>query len=88
MFLAEEHFLFHAGLQDRSGMQFYFTRQQPTHLAGILSLGYPITPDLVVPPGADNFTVQAICSAACLERVKYFDNSTTFHPACYIFPSP
>ena len=57
------------GLTDRSGMQFYFTHQRPTHLAGGISLGYPVTPDLVVPPGAANFTVQAVCSAACLEKV-------------------
>ena len=55
---------------DRSGMEFFYSRQVPTHLAGGISLGYPVLPDLVVPPGADNFVVQAICSAECLERVS------------------
>ena len=54
---------------DRSGMEFFFSRQSPMHLAGGISLGYPVSPDLVVPPGADSFIVQAICSAECLEKV-------------------
>ena len=67
--MAVEDFDVLLGLTDGSGMQFFYTKQRPTHLAGGLSLGYPVSPDLVVPPGAVNFTVQAICSAACLEKV-------------------
>lgn len=57
------------GLTDSSGLQFFYSKQPPSHMAGGLSFGYPITPDLVIPPGAVNFTIPAICSAACLERV-------------------
>ena len=61
---------------DRSGMEFFYSRQIPTHLAGGISLGYPVLPNLVVPPGANNFVVQAICSAECLERVSELHSSS------------
>ena len=58
------------GIVDSSGLEFFYTTKEPEHRAGVLFLGLPISPVLVLPPGQDEFVVTAECSFDCLDQVS------------------
>ena len=46
--------------------------------AGILMVGHAVTPGMVIPPGADNYTVSGYCSGSCTQQVT-MDTCITFY---------
>ena len=58
------------GIVDSSGLQFFYTTEEPEHRAGVLFMGVAVSPVLVVPPGQDQFAVTGECSFDCLDRVS------------------
>ena len=61
-----------AGVFDSSGMKFYYTRQRPMHVAGVLHVEFNTFPylTLVVPPNAEEFNITATCPSRCHDDVS------------------
>ena len=57
------------GVYDSSGIVFSYTATRPENIAGILTVGSTVNYQLLIPPNANNFTVSALCSADCTQRV-------------------
>lgn len=57
------------GVYDSSGITFSYTATRPENIAGILTVGSTVNYQLLIPPNANNFTVSALCSADCTQRV-------------------
>ena len=58
-----------AGIVDNSGMEFFYTNEAPENRAGLLVLGQQSLNTLIIPPGADNFVVNALTPQQCTEKV-------------------
>ncbi len=58
-----------AGAVDNSGMEFFYTNEAPENRAGLLVLGQLSFSSLIIPPGADNFVVNALTPQQCTEKV-------------------
>ena len=61
-----------SGVFDSSGMRFYYTRQRPVHVAGVMTVEFNTFPylTLVVPPNAEEFNVTATCPSRCHDNVN------------------
>ena len=59
-----------AGMVDNSGMEFFYTNEAPENRAGLLVLGQQSLNTLIIPPGADNFVVNALTPQQCTEKVR------------------
>ena len=57
------------GIVDSSGMEFFYTRQKPRHLAGTLSVSVGVVPVMIIPPNAEKFSYTTTCSSSCTNRV-------------------
>ena len=57
------------GIVDSSGMEFFYTKQKPKHLAGTLTVSIGVIPTLIIPPNADDFTVRTTCASSCTDQV-------------------
>ena len=57
------------GVYDSSGIVFSYTATRPENIAGILTVGSTVNYQLLIPPNANNYTVSALCSADCTQRV-------------------
>ena len=58
------------GVYDNSGLEFFFTNEPPEKRAGLLTLGQIPSSNLIIPPNADNFVVNAMCSEECTTEVS------------------
>lgn len=58
------------GVLDNSGMRFLYTSTPPRHRAGALAVAAPVSPDIIIPPGAGNFTISSFCSRNCTQAVS------------------
>ena len=61
----------HSDVVDSSGMRFFYVNTPREHDAGVLYVGHSVVPIMIIPPGADNYTISGICGAQCTERVCY-----------------
>ena len=50
-------------------MRLSYTNTPREHDAGILEIGYAVSPIMVVPPNAKNFTIGSIVTADCTSEV-------------------
>ena len=57
------------GIVDSSGMEFFYTRQKPKHLAGTIGMSLGTSPVMVIPPNSENFTYTTTCSSSCTNKV-------------------
>ena len=62
---------FLAGTIDSSGMRIWYTDTPREHEAGILEVGYSVTPVMIVPPNTKNFTITGLVDDECTNRVSY-----------------
>ena len=58
------------GITDNSGMEFFYTKQKPKHLAGTLTVSFGAIPALIIPPNAEDFTVRTTCASSCTNAVN------------------
>ena len=61
---------FVSGIVDSSGLQFFYTTEEPEQRAGVLYVGMRVSPVLIIPPGQDRFVVAGECSFECLDQVS------------------
>lgn len=73
------------GQIDNSGIEISYTLTPPKHEAATLAVGTTTVPALIIPPNADNFTVYALCSSTCLDRVRIFVCCAMIHNYLYSF---
>ena len=67
------HTIFNSvGVLDSSGIEFTYTREPQKHRAGVLSSGYIVHSDMIIPPGRDDYTITGICPGQCTERVRVY----------------
>ena len=59
----------YTGVIDNSGMRIYYTTEPSEFNAGSIALGHIVTPNMIVPPGVERFTIAGICSADCTQQV-------------------
>ena len=63
-------FFYHTtGVFDSSGMRFFYTSTRRQHDAGMVGLGHYVTPDMLIPPGAINYTISGLCTSTCTKKV-------------------
>ena len=62
--------LHYTGVEDSSGMEFFYSYIPPVHEAGVLPLGHSVTPGMIIPPKTDNYVIEGICPGRCTERVS------------------
>ena len=58
-------------------MKYYYTRQRPIHVAGVMTVEFNTFPyiTLVVPPNAEEFNITASCPTRCHNEVRsYFED--------------
>ena len=60
-----------AGTIDSSGMRFWYTDTPREHEAAILNVGYYVTPLMVIPPNAKNFTITGFVNEECTNQVRH-----------------
>ena len=60
-----------SGVVDSSGMEFFYTTQEPVHRAGVLSMGSAVNPIMLIPPQQEELIISGFCSASCLDRVSF-----------------
>lgn len=63
-------FLKNIGVIDSSGIRFHYSSIPREHNAGILAVGHFVTPYMVIPPGAPNYTIGAVCTGSCTKQVS------------------
>ena len=56
-----------AGMVDNSGLEFFYVSEEPENRAAFLSIS---SSNLVIPPKADNFVVNALCPSECTKKVS------------------
>ena len=61
-----------AGMVDNSGLEFFYVNEEPENRAGLLTLGQRASTNLVIPPKADNFVVNALCPGQCTDKVSIY----------------
>ena len=59
------------GVVDNSGLEFFYSNEEPLYRAGLLTLGHASTSSLIIPPGADNYVVNGYCPGTCTDRVSF-----------------
>ena len=62
--------LYNIGVIDSSGMRIWYTSSPREYDAGILTVGYSVTPHMVVPPNDKNFTITGFVHEECTNRVN------------------
>ena len=63
--------VFYSGTIDSSGMRIWYTDTPREHEAGIMQIGHSVTPLMVIPPNAKNFTVTGLVNDQCTNQVRY-----------------
>lgn len=66
-------FIYHyfiSGIIDSSGYEFTYTADPPVHEAGILTVGYPVSPFMIIPPNVPSFNVTGTCISDCTNSVS------------------
>ncbi|KAL5500626.1 hypothetical protein EMCRGX_G012217 [Ephydatia muelleri] len=54
-----------SGVRDSSGFLITYTSIAPTYEAGVLTLGYSVSPLMIIPPRDPSFTVYGTCDSTC-----------------------
>ena len=59
------------GIIDESGITFYYTEtaEKVKHLAGVMAVGHHITPNMLIPPQLDKYSIAGLCSGDCTKKV-------------------
>lgn len=66
----------HVGVVDNSGLRFYYSTTPRQYNAGLLEIGHNIHPTMIIPPGAEQYTILGFCYTACTDQVIHcFINS-------------
>ena len=73
------------GVTDSSGMRIWYTSSPREYDAGMLAVGYSVTPHMVVPPNAKNFTITGFVHEECTNRVSLIINHTFHGYSLYLF---
>lgn len=60
----------YVGRIDSSGIKLSYSLTPSKYQAASLSIGSTALPALIIPPNADNFTYDALCSSTCLDKVS------------------
>ena len=57
---------------DQSGITFYYTQtaEKVKHLAGIMAVGHHITPNMLIPPQLEKYSIAGFCSDDCTKKVS------------------
>ena len=58
-------------------MKFYYIDTPRQYDAGIMEIGHFVSPLMIIPPKAENYTVYGFCSPSCTQ-VKYINTSISF----------
>ena len=56
---------------DSSGMRLYYVEEPRQFDSSMMSVGYVVRPQMVIPPHVDQFTVYGYCSLKCTAAVSY-----------------
>ena len=59
-----------AGMVDNSGLEFFYVNEEPEKRAAFFSIGQISSNNMVIPPKADNFVVNALCPSECTKKVS------------------
>ncbi len=59
---------------DSSGLSFFYTGTQRMFDAGVLFMGHVVTRTMIIPPGAEEYTVLGQCSSECTQAQVYGDS--------------
>ena len=56
---------------DQSGITFYYTQmaKKVMHLAGIMAIGHHVTPNMLMPPQLEKYSIAGLCSDYCTKKV-------------------
>lgn len=57
------------GVVDSSGFVFTYIDTPRQYDAGILFFGHGVSPSMIIPPNAHNFTTMGLCSDPCTRKV-------------------
>ncbi len=80
---------------DSSGVEFFYTSNATKHRAGVLGVGDSVTPYMVIPPKANEFTIYGMCPSECTQRVSVFNSERPLRrqlrvlslPSCAVLPT-
>ncbi len=58
---------------DESGIAFHYTEaaEKVKHLAGVMTVGHHVSPNMLIPPQLDKYTIAGLCSGDCTKKVIY-----------------
>ena len=77
------------GTMDSSGMRFWYTSTPREHDTGIMTVGYDVSPFMVIPPNAPNFTVTGFMDSQCTQKVNMivgiFLRCNRYYSICLLF---
>ena len=59
-----------AGMVDNSGLEFFYVSEEPANRAGLLTFGQQAASNMMIPPQASNYVVNAICPEQCSQEVR------------------
>ena len=59
-----------AGMIDNSGLEFFYVNEEPTNRAGLLTFGHQAASNMMIPPHANNYVVNAVCPEQCTKEVR------------------
>eukprot|EP00731_Ephydatia_muelleri_P011383 Em0006g277a len=71
-----------SGVRDSSGFLITYTSIAPTYEAGVLTLGYSVSPLMIIPPRDPSFTVYGTCDSTCTTA----GGESTYDEMCLSFP--
>ena len=61
-----------SGLVDNSGLEFFYIDKEPENRAGLLTIAQLPFSNLIIPPKADNFVINALCPSKCTKKVSIY----------------
>lgn len=62
----------YTGVEDSSGMEFFYSNTPPAHEAAVLPLGHTVTPTMIIPPNTENYVIEGICPGKCTDQVSEY----------------
>ena len=62
-------YLVSLGKVDSSGLNLYYSFTPTKIKAGNIAIGSSAFPHMIIPPNAETFTHESLCSSTCLDRV-------------------
>ena len=68
--LTHRRSLFVAGILDSSGLRFHYTSQLREYQAGILTVGWLVSGNMIIPPHQESWETQGYCVEDCTKEVS------------------